>query len=185
MYLLTDALEMAQQMMLCGTKFHLFFFSKLTIYLSKVNEHLWRWMNNYSGHFPRLHLTSPTMDESGHPERGIHGRTEVFFMPTDRPKQDAKPFRERDLNKRAMDLKQTGGIVKIKGGQMQFGRHREGKICPGRIAQDKGDMEWSDKARTYVHLSPTRMYQKYSDTRDTSAGILPSQTVTKLYEYKY
>ena len=93
------------------------------------------------------------MEASDQPKRGLHGRTEVFFKPPSQPKQDDRPFRERRLNKRAMDLQQTGGIVDIKGGQMQFGRHREGKICPGKIVQDKGGLEWSDKVRYLCHFS--------------------------------
>ena len=78
-------------------------------------------------------------------ERQINGRPEVFFKPPSHHATDTRPLRERHLNKRAMDLKQTGGIVKIKGGQMQFGRHREGNVSPTQIAHDKGDLEWSDK----------------------------------------
>ncbi|XP_043214646.1 uncharacterized protein LOC122378004 [Amphibalanus amphitrite] len=85
------------------------------------------------------------MEPFSRSERQIHGRTDVFFKPPSRPEQDTRPLRQRQLNKRAMDLQQSGGIVNIKGGQMQFGRHREGDIPPVKIAQDKGDLEWSDK----------------------------------------
>ena len=91
------------------------------------------------------HLLKQTMDASSDPEREIHGRTEVFFKLPDRPKPDTRPLRERKLNKKVMDLKHTCGIVDIKGGQMQFGRFRKGNICPAKIVQCKGDLEWSDK----------------------------------------
>ena len=89
------------------------------------------------------------MEASSHHDRQIHGRTDVFFKPPTQHVLDTRPLRERHLNKRAMDLKQTGGVVKIRGGQMQFGRHREGVRSPVQIAQDKGDLEWSDKVNTY------------------------------------
>ncbi|XP_037075748.1 uncharacterized protein LOC119096872 isoform X2 [Pollicipes pollicipes] len=88
---------------------------------------------------------SACVDGSENPDKQYNGRAEVFFEPPSSPKEDTRPLRERCLDKRTMDLKQTGGIVKIKGGQMQFGRHREGVICPGKVAQDKGDLEWSHK----------------------------------------
>ena len=122
------------------------------------------------------------MKASGHPDRQLHGRTDVFFKPPSKHEPDTRPLRERHLNKRAMDLKQTGGLVKIKGGQMQFGRHREGDTCPVKIAQDKGDLEWSDKVGQMLRQFTKIMYFKWFCPAFTHfCGAFPTALCTTLF----